>query len=73
MLAIFWTKRDFWIISDIHSTTNLKTYEQAKNLVNPANAQSSSEESLKEKLHTFIGMCSLFTWLNMQMLNLCHR
>ena len=38
MLAIFWTERDFWIISDIHSTANLKTYEQAKNLVNPANA-----------------------------------
>ena len=62
----------FFIVG-IHSTANLKTYEQAKNFFNPANTQSSSEEFLKEKRHTFIGMCSLFTWFNMQMLNVCHR
>ena len=60
MLAIFWTKRDFWIISDIHSITNLKTYEQAKNLVNPANAQSSSEESLKENFILLL-VCAPFS------------
>ena len=32
-----------------------------------------SEESLKGKRHMFIGMCSLFTRLNMQIVNLCHR
>ena len=53
--------------------------QQTKKLINkqkflsPANTQSPSEESLKEKRHTFIGMCSLFTCFNMQILNLCHR
>ena len=61
------------LIAGIHSTTNLKIYEQAKNFFNPANTQSSYEESLKEKHKTFIGMCSLFTWFNMQILKLCHR
>ena len=28
--------------------------------------QSSSEESLKEKRHKFIGMCSLFNWFSIQ-------
>ena len=51
-----------FLIAGIRSTTNLTTYEQATNLFNPANTQSSSEESLKEKWHVFIGMCSLFTW-----------
>ena len=62
-----------FLIAGIHSTTTLKTCEQAKNFFNPANRQFSSEESLKEKCHTFIGMCFFFTWLNMQILNLCHR
>ena len=35
-------------IAGIHLTTNLKTYEQAKNFFNPANSQFSSEESFKE-------------------------
>ena len=35
--------------------------------------QSSSEESLKEKCKTFIGICTLFTWFNMQIFNICHR
>ena len=35
---------------------NAKTYEQAKNFYNPANTQSSSKESFKEKYYTFIGM-----------------
>ena len=73
MLMIFWTERDsaLFLIAEIHSTTNLKTYEQAKNFFNPVNTQSSSEKSLKEK-HTFTGMCSLFTWFNMYIINLCH-
>ena len=62
-----------FLIAGIHSTLNLKTYEQARNLFDSANMQSSSEESLKEKLHTFIGMCLFFTWFNTQILNLCHR
>ena len=62
-----------FLIAGIHSTTNLKTYEQAKNFLNAANTQSSSEESLKEKSHTFTGMSSLFTWFDMQIPNLCHR
>ena len=57
-----------FLISGIHSTTNLKTYEQAKNFFNPGNTQSSSGESLKEKRHTFIGMCSLSTWFGIKYL-----
>ena len=60
-----------FLIAGIYSTTNLKTYEQAKDFFNPTNTQSSSEESLIVKGYTFIGMCSLFTWFNMQILNLC--
>ena len=33
-------------IAGIHSTTNLKSSEQAKSFFNPANTQSSSEKSL---------------------------
>ena len=62
-----------FLIEEIHSTTNLKDYEQAKNFFKPANTQSSAEESLKEKRHEFIGMCSLFTLLIMKILNLCQR
>ena len=66
---------DWTIISDCKNSFNnrLKNYDQAKNFFYPANTQSSSEESFKEKRKTFVGMCSLFTWFNMQMLNLCHR
>ena len=59
-----------FLTAGIHATKNLKTYEQAKNSFDPANTQSSSEESLKEKRRIFIGMCSLFTWFNMHILNL---
>ena len=62
-----------FLITEIHSTTNSRTYEQAKNLFNPGNTQSSSEESLNKKRHAFIGMCSLFTWFNTQIQNLRHR
>ena len=31
--------------------------------------QSSSDETLTEKRHTFTGMCYPFAWLNMQILN----
>ena len=70
MLQIFWSERDsaFFLIAWIHSTTNLKSYEQAENFINPAGTQSSSEEPLKEKRHTFIGMCPLLTWLSMSIL-----
>ena len=51
MLAISLTEviSALHLIAWIHSTTNLKTFEQAKNLFNPGNIQSSSEESAKEK------------------------
>ena len=61
-----------FLIAEMYSTTNLKLYEQAKNFFNPGSTQSSSEKSLKEKRKTFIGMCSLSTWFNMQIVNLCH-
>ena len=63
------------ILSDCRNSFNkkLKTYGQAKDFFNPTNTKSLSEWSLKEKLHTFIGMtCYLFTWFNMQILNLCY-
>ena len=37
--------------------------------MNPTNTQSSFEESFKDKHKTFIGICSLFSWFNIQMLN----
>ena len=62
-----------FLIARFHSKTNLKTYEQTKNFFDLGNTHSSSEESLKKKRHTFIGICSLFTLFNKQILNLCHR
>ena len=59
MLVIFWTERDscyFFLVAGIRSTTNLKTYEQAKTFFNPTNTKSSSEESFKKKRHRFTGM-----------------
>ena len=41
-----------FLIAGIHSRANFTTYEQVKNLFNPANTQSSFEESLKEKRET---------------------
>ena len=57
------------------TTENIKNFKKkkAKNFFNTANTQSSPEVSPKEKCKTFIGMCSLFTWLNMQILSLCYR
>ena len=46
LLEIFWTERDFCIISDCMNSFNnklKKTHEQAKNFFNPANTQLSSE------------------------------
>ena len=60
-------------IAGIHSAANLKTYEQAKNFFNTTKTHSSTEEFLKEKRHTFVGICFFFTWFNVQILNLCHR
>ena len=45
------------LIAGIHSTTNFKPYKQAKNLFNPTNIQTSSEESLKRK--RYLLMCFL--------------
>ena len=47
-----------FLVAGIHLTTDLKTYEQAKKFFNPANTQSSSEESLKEKRHTCVPFSS---------------
>ena len=49
-----------FLITGIHSTTELNPFEQAKKFLTQQ-VQSSPEKSLKEKRHTFIGMCSLFT------------
>ena len=62
-----------YLIAGIHSTTYLKFFEQEKNVFNPANTQSSSEECLTEKRHTFTSICCLFTRLDIKILNLCHR
>ena len=62
-----------FLIARIHSTTNLKTYEQAKNFFNPANTQSSSEECLREIRHMLIGMSSLFYLVQYASTELCHR
>ena len=71
VLVTFWTKYDFCII--FYCRNKLKTSERAKRFFNPANAQSSSEKSPKEKRHTVIGLYSLCTRFNIQMLNLCHK
>ena len=75
MLVILWTDRDFCNISDCRNSFNnkLQTYQLIIIFFIPANKQFSSEDSFKEKCHTFIGMCLLFSWFNMQILNLCHR
>ena len=75
MVQILWTERDsaLFLIAVIHWTTNFKTYEQGNSFSYPQNTQSSSEESLNEKRHKFIGICTLFTWLSMEILNLCNR
>ena len=62
-----------FLIAGIHLTTNLKTFEQAEYVFNSANTQFLSEWPLEEKSHIFIGMYSLFTWFNIQILNLCKR
>ena len=47
-----------FLIAGIHSTRNLKTYEQTKNCFNQANTQSSFEGSFKKKREAFFGTCS---------------
>ena len=71
--SVFWTERDFWIISDRRNSINDKLKNLwTKKISLTLKTESSSEESLKEKRHMFIGMCSFFTWLNMQIPNLRH-
>ena len=54
-----------FLIAGIHSTTSLKTYEQANNFFNPADTDSLHlKNPLKD--HTVIGMCSLLTWFNIK-------
>ena len=60
MLVIFWIEHDFCIIYDCKNSFNKKL----KNL---------SEEYLKEKRQNVYWLCSLFTWFNMSIPNLCHR
>ena len=45
MLVVFWIERisTLFLIAKIHSITNLKIHEQAKNLFNPAYTPSSSK------------------------------
>ena len=59
MLVISWTERDFWIIRNCRNSFNNKL----KKIINQANIQFASKETLEEKGKEVIGMCSLFTWL----------
>ena len=43
-----------FLIAEIHSTTNLKAYEETKNFSNPANPQTSSEESFMENVKSLL-------------------
>ena len=61
-----------FLIVGIHLTTNFKTCEQTKYLFNATNTKPSSEESLKGKRHTLIGLCPLFIWFKMQVLRHYH-
>ena len=73
LLIISYFLHYLWLQVCSFSNKLKQTYEKAKKLFNPAKTHFLSEESLKEKRHTCIGMCSLFTQVNKQVLNLCHR
>ena len=47
-------------MAGIHSATNLKTYEQAKKIFNPAYTKSSSDESLKKNVRDLF-VCAPFS------------
>ena len=56
---------DFFLITRIHSTAYLKTYEQAKYFFNSSNTQSLSKEYLQEKVKRLL-VCVLFPILNLR-------
>ena len=69
--GLFWTEYDFCIFSDCRNSFNHKFMKRQKiSLI-----QQIQSLHLKNTLkpHMFIGMCSPFLWLHMQILNLCHR
>ena len=74
----FWTEGNFCIISDCRNSFDykLKNFisEQIIIFYSSLNAVCSFDKSVQIKSfkhHTFISMCSLFTWFNLQILNLC--
>ena len=73
----FWTKDNLCFISDCRNSFDCKLKSLSEQLIifyNPSNTLSSSDESVQIKHfkhHTFIGMCSLFAWLNLRILNFC--
>ena len=70
MEIIFWTEDNFGFISDSRDSFNCKLKklirEQIITFYSPSNALVHLMKHLKH--HTFIGMCSLFTWFNLQIL-----
>ena len=53
-----------FLIAGIHSTTNLKTFEQATKFFNPANTQSSSEEFLTIPYYWYVFPYHLVQYAN---------
>ena len=78
MLMIFWTEDLFCCISDCINSYNCKLKKLVnKEMIvfyNPSNAICSSKKSVQIKHfkdHAFIGVCSLFIWFNLEILNFC--
>ena len=75
MQVIFWTEDNFCFISDCKNLFKCKLQkfinEQVIVFYSPSNALCSSDKSVQVKhfKHTFIGMCLLSTWFNLQILN----
>ena len=74
----FWTEDNFCFISDCMNSFNCKlkkfVNEQIMIFYSPSNALCPFDESVRRKYfkyHTFIGTCSLCSWFNLQILNLC--
>ena len=71
-----WFEDIFWFVSDCWNSLNCKKFTNEQTIIfySPSNALSSSDECIQIKHfkhHIFIGMCSLFTWFNLQILNFC--
>ena len=78
MQVIFWTEDHFWFISDCRDSFNCKLKklinEHVTTFYSLSNALCSFDEPVQIKNfkhHTFIDLCSLFTWFNLQILNFC--